>query len=106
MSSQVVRIFITAALFVHGVGHLLGFFMPARSWLLPGVAEPTLRIVGGALWLLIMAGFVASSLGYFGLVPPGNWWRPVTLAFAVLSLAGLILFWGDWPAFNTVGLWA
>jgi hypothetical protein len=38
MSPQILRILIAGALFVHGVGHTLGFWMPARACALQFVA--------------------------------------------------------------------
>ena len=43
MSNDVLPWLIGGALFVHGVGHLLGFWMPVRCWLLPGANEKMLR---------------------------------------------------------------
>jgi hypothetical protein len=103
MSPQLLRVLIAGALFVHGVGHTLGFFMPARSWLLPGAGEPVLRIVGGIIWALATVGFIAAFLGFIGFLVPAEWWRPLAIAFAVVSLLGLFLFWGTWAAFNTIG---
>lgn len=103
MSIQMLRILIAGALFVHGVGHVLGFWLPARSWLLPSVPESTLRIMSSVFWILVALGFIVSCLGFLGIVVPTNWWRPAAVIFAVVSLLGLVLFWNTWPAFNTVG---
>ena len=97
------RILIAGALFVHGVGHMLGLWMPARSWLLPNVGEPTLRIIGGILWVLTAVGFLAACLGFLGFVVPGVWWRPLAVISAFVSLFGLFLFWGTWPTMNVIG---
>jgi hypothetical protein len=103
MSSQTLRILIAGALFVHGVGHTLGFWMPARSWLLPDVPEPTLKVLSSVLWLLAAIGFVAACLGFLGILIPTQWWRTLAVGTAVISLLGLIIFFGNWPAFNTTG---
>ncbi len=103
MSPTTIRILIAGALFVHGVGHTLGLFMPARSWLLPNASEATLRAVSSALWVLVAGGFLISFLGFLGIGVPPDWWRPVAVVFAFISLLGLGLFWGTWPAFNTAG---
>jgi hypothetical protein len=103
MSPQLLRILIAGALLVHGVGHTLGFFMPARSWLLPGAGEGTLKIVGGIFWVLATLGFIAALLGFLGFLVPAEWWRPLAIVFAVVSLLGLFLFLGSWPTFNTIG---
>jgi len=103
MSTQTIRILIAGALFVHSLGHTLGFWRPASSWLLPGASSPTLRIISSIFWMLAIVGFLASSLSFLGIVLPGEWWRALAIIFAIISLAGLILFIGNWPLFNTVG---
>jgi hypothetical protein len=45
MSTPNLRYLVAGVPFVHGVGHLLGFWMPAPSWLLPGMKERVLRVV-------------------------------------------------------------
>ncbi|NIN99531.1 MAG: hypothetical protein GTO49_32090 [Anaerolineae bacterium] len=103
MSPQTIRILIAGALFVHAVGHTLGFWMPARSWLLPNLPESTLRIISSIFWILASIGFLASLLGFLGIVVPVEWWRSIAVVFAFVSLLGLLLFWSTWPAFNTIG---
>ncbi len=103
MSTAMLRILIAGALFVHGVGHTLGLFMPARSWLLPAVGEPTLKVVSNFVWVLTAIGFLATLLGFLGVGVPGDWWRPLAVVFAFVSLFGLFLFWGTWPTFNVIG---
>jgi hypothetical protein len=103
MSTNIIRILIAGALFVHGAGHTLGLFMPARSWLMPNVGEPVLRTVSRILWVITAVGFILSCLGFLGVVVPADWWRPLAVIFALVSLLGLVLFWGTWPTFNTIG---
>jgi hypothetical protein len=104
MSPQVLRTLIAGALFVHGIGHTLGFWKPTRSWLLGHwAAEPTLRIISSIFWVLSAIGFVAACLAFLGILLPHSWWRPAAVVSAVVSLVGLILFIGNWPAFNTIG---
>lgn len=103
MSTPILRSLVARALFVHGLGHLLGFSMPARSWLLPGMKDKALRVAGRVIWVAAAFGFVAACLGFWGVVIPGVRWRPLAAGTAVVSLAGLVLFWNTWPAFNTLG---
>jgi hypothetical protein len=77
--------------------------MPARSWLLPRANPSALRIVTSIFWTLSAIGFVASALGFWGWIVPSAWWSALAILFAVVSLIGLVLFFGTWPAFNTVG---
>jgi len=97
MSTNTIRILIAGALFVHGVGHTLGLWMPARSWLMPNAREPVLRTLSSILWVLTAVGFILSCLGFLGVVVPVDWWRPLAVVFALVSLLGLGLFWGTWP---------
>jgi len=100
MTPQTIRILISGALFVHGVGHTLGIWKPARSLFFLKVPEPTLRLVGGTIWVIIAIGFIASAMSFFGVLLPADWWRPVATIFAVVSLVSLILFGRSWPIFN------
>ena len=102
MSDDVLRWLIAGALFVHGVGHSLGFWMPARSWLLPGANDQMLRRLSSVFWALAMVGFVGASLSYLGFLLPAAWWGTLALVSACISLLGLLLFFGNWPAFNTI----
>ena len=103
MSTQIIRILIAGALFVHGTGHLLGFWMPARSWLFPNLGEHSLRIISSIFWILAAVGFLAALLGFLGVLVPSHLWRPLAVGTALVSILGLVLFWGTWPAFNTIG---
>jgi hypothetical protein len=94
MSTQTIKILIAGAIFVHGVGHTLGYFMPARSWLIPNLPARTMRVISNAVWTLAAAGFLLSFLSFLGIVLPSNLWRPLAVAFAIVSLLGLGLFWG------------
>jgi divalent metal cation (Fe/Co/Zn/Cd) transporter len=49
-----------------------------------------------------MIGFVAAALSFSGLVLPGEAWRQLAVASAIVSLLGITLFFGTWPVFNTV----
>ena len=103
MSTGLVRNLIAGALFVHAVGHTLGLFMPARSWLLPNASEPVLRTMSSIFWILTAGGFLLSCVSFLAIIVPSDWWRPLAMVFAVVSLIGIGLFWGTWPAFNVIG---
>lgn len=102
MSTQTIRILITGALFVHGIGHTLGIWKPARSLFFLKVPMPILKLIGAIIWILIAVGFIASAMGFYGILVPVNWWRPLACVFAVISLSGLIAFGRNWPLFNFV----
>jgi hypothetical protein len=103
MSVQTLRLLIAGALFVHGVGHSLGYFKPAKSWLLAFLGEPALRVTANVVWTVAGLGFLLSCLAFLGIVVPGEWWRPLAIIFALASLIGLVAFLGNWPVFNTIG---
>lgn len=103
MSSQMLSWLIAGALFVHGVGHLLGFWMPVRCWLLPGASEKMRRAISSVFWIVSLVGFVAASLSFLGILLPGDLWQGLAVVSACVSLLGLVLFIGNWPVFNTAG---
>ena len=103
MSAQTIRILIAGALFGHGVGHTLGYFMPARSWLFPNSPARIMRVIANVVWTLAAVGFLLSFLSFLGFILPSDIWRSLAVAFAIVSLLGLALFWGMWPWFNTFG---
>jgi uncharacterized integral membrane protein len=106
MSTQTIRFLIAGALLVHGIGHTLGIWKPARSLPFLDVPESTLRLIGGVIWVLVAVGFIASSMGFYGILIPADGWRTLAIVFAVISLAGLILFGRAWPIFNLIGAYA
>jgi hypothetical protein len=57
----------------------------------------------GIIWVLVAVGFVASSMSFYGILVPTDWWRPLAVVFAAISLVGLILFGRSWPIFNFIG---
>lgn len=117
MSPESARGLIFAVLMIHGLGHggALGALiwialrpgdptgdrLAARSWLIPGLSASTAAAIAGGHWLVSMSGFVGAALAAWGLLPLDAW-RPVAIVSAIVSLAGMILFLGTWPVFNTV----
>jgi hypothetical protein len=106
MSTQTIRILIAGALFVHGIGHTLGIWKPARSLPFLDIQDSTLRLIGGVIWVLVAIGFIASSMGFFGILVPANGWRTLAIVFAVISLVAILLFGRTWPIFNLIGAYA
>lgn len=110
------NLIIGGVLLVHGLGHggalaaLLWIrlmpgtetrgWLAARSWLFPSLTVSTASIVASAFWIIALIGFVAAALSFWGILLPADLWRPVAVASAVVSLVGMILFVGTWPAFN------
>lgn len=116
MSADSTRLLIGGVLLIHGLGHggalgaLLwmrafpnsptGGWLAARSWLAPTVHTSELTWVAMAFWIVALLGFVAASLSFWGALLPGDWWRQLAVASAMVSLTGMIVFFGTWPAFN------
>ena len=106
------RIVIAVVLLAHGIGHSLGLF-PAfglaktkqctdHSWLLTNfIGESAARRFGVVLWLAAMFGFIGAALGFYGIQ---EWWRSLAIASAIVSLAGLALYWNAFPSLiNKIG---
>src|SRR5918994_1319513 len=96
-----IRYLITAALFAHGLGHLLflanswGYWKgngEGHSWLFSGILGAGQPVEGifGLLWLIPLVGFVAVSWGY---LTHQSWWPQLALASAAISLAMIVLWW-------------
>jgi hypothetical protein len=118
VSPQTTKVIIAGVLLLHGLGHVgalaaiavnwsdrgttTGAWLPARSWLIPSLAPQTAKIVASTFWVLATIGFVAAALSFLGIVVPGAMWRQVALASSVVSLLGITLSFGTWPAFNII----
>ena len=55
-----------------------------------------------AFWILSLLGFVTAALSFSGVLVPGDAWRPLAVASAMVSIVGIALFFGTWPMFNTL----
>jgi hypothetical protein len=99
MSGSFWRIFVALVILVHGIGHVL-FLAPclgftqwgqsAHSWLLTRtVGDVATRVIGGLLWLVVIAGFLAAGIGLLG---QDAWWRTLAVGSAGVSLLALLLF--------------
>ena len=118
MSDHVVKLIVAVALLVHGLGHggALGALMwigarpgtdtggwlAARSWLVPSLPASTATTVASSFWILSLIGFVVTALPFWGVLIPGQAWRPLAVASALVSTVGVVLFFGTWPMFNTL----
>jgi hypothetical protein len=83
MSSPLWSILFGVFLIVHGVGHAAGFYLGNRAF--------------AALWVPALAGFIAAGLAFFGAALPHEWWRPLAVASASLSMFVIIAFWPPAP---------
>ena len=117
MSDQTIKIVVSAVLLLHGLGHggalgaLIwvkfrpedaGAWQAARSWLFPSLPAVTATAVASIFWVLSLVGFVAAALSFWGVLVPGDAWRQLAVASAIVSILGITLFLGTWPTFNTL----
>ncbi len=118
MPDPIVRLVIAGGLLLHGLGHggalgaLLwigarpgsdtGAWQAARTWLVTTLPATTATTVASAFWVVSLIGFVAAALGFWGVGVPAEAWRPLAVVSAVISMAGIVLFFGTWPMFNTL----
>src|SRR5512140_3468238 len=118
MSDEMLKLVIGGVLLVHGLGHggalgaLLwirlrprsssGDWAAARTWLMPALPPETAATLASAFWIAALVGFVMAALSFWGLLLPVGVWQSVALGSAVVSLLGIVLFFGTWPAFNTL----
>jgi hypothetical protein len=106
---------IAIVFFVHGIGHIM-CIMPAlgmnvsptwnsNSWLLTDMLGQ--RVTNGLaviIWMLAVIGFLLAALALPGWGVPHEWWRPLAVVSAVISLVGIVLFWNAFVTwFNKAG---
>jgi hypothetical protein len=118
VNPQVIQAILPLVLLLHGLGHggaiaalawmaarpgdPTGGWHAARMWLVPALAPSTATALACTFWALALAGFVAAALAFAGFVVPADALRPLAVGAALISLAGIVLFLGTWPVFNTV----
>ena len=118
MSDQMIKLIAGGVLLMHGLGHggalgalasirftpgtNTGDWLAARSWLIPPLAGGTATTIASAFWIVSLVGFVIAAMSFWGVVIPGSVWRPLAVASALVSIAGITLFFGTWPMFNTL----
>jgi hypothetical protein len=96
-----VNLLIVVVVLAHGVGHVL-FLGPAlrvadwasqssHSWLLTATLGDGLsRAIASLVWSAAIVLFVGGVAGY---LTDAAWWRAATVAAAVVSLLGIVVFW-------------
>ncbi len=116
MVESTIELILFLALLIHGIGHVgalgtlavlayrpqtsTGNWKAARSWLLPSMSTRTATALASVLWVAALVGFVLVAFGWWGVVLPGLW-RPLAVLSAVISTAGIALFFRTWPMANT-----
>jgi hypothetical protein len=118
MSDQAIKLLAAGVLLVHGLGHggalgalawirlrpgtPTGDWLAARSWLVPSLPGDTATMLASTFWAVSLVGFVIAAMSFWGVVVPGSAWRHLAVASALVSFAGIVLFFGTWPMFNTL----
>ena len=71
------------------------FFSGLGSWLLTrlGLSESATKTTAITLSVIATIGFVAAGLALFGILVPFDWWRPLAIASAAVSLLLVVIFW-------------
>ncbi len=69
---------------------------------MPALSADTATAAACTFWAIALVGFVAAALALAGLLVPVDALKPLALGSAIVSLAGIGLFLGTWPAFNTL----
>jgi len=118
MSDPMIKLLAGGVLLLHGLGHggalgalawirlrpgtPTGDWLAARSWLVPSLPADTATTIASAFWIASLVGFVVAAMSFWGVLVPGEVWRPLGVAVALVSIAGIVLFFGTWPMFNTL----
>lgn len=105
---------VAVVVLAHGIGHSLGLLQMFKvatvspewhgdSWLLTEPLGVTAtQVVGGALWVGAIVGFVGVAAVVVGWLP-ASWFVPLAIASSAASLAGIVLFPVAFPPLSTVG---
>jgi hypothetical protein len=118
MSDPTIRLIAAGVLLLHGLGHggalgalawirlrpgtPTGAWHAAQSWLVPSLPGDTATTVASAFWVASLVGFVVAAMSFWGVLIPEGVWRPLAVASALVSIAGIAFFFGTWPMFNTL----
>lgn len=110
------RFLISAVLVVHGLGHggalgaliwmrafpdtPTGGWLAARSWLLPALRSSDATNIAMVFWIVAMIGFLWAAASFLGFAGTGSLWRSLATASAIVSLSGMLVFFGTWPLAN------
>jgi hypothetical protein len=118
MSDQTIKLVAAGVLLLHGLGHggalgalawiryrpgaPTGDWHSAQSWLVPSLQSDAATTLASTFWVVALVGFVLAAMSFWGVVVPGDVWRPLAVASALVSIAGITCFFGTWPMFNTL----
>jgi hypothetical protein len=89
LSNEMVRYLIGGFLIIHGIGHSGGYWMFRKSWVSPTLTEAPIKWLFIAVWLVAMVGYIVAGVGLF---QAQSWWRMLTIAASIVSLAVSLLY--------------
>jgi hypothetical protein len=98
-------------LIAHGLGHSMGFLaswttipsgLTSGHWLLSSdiTMDSAVGRVFGLVWLLALASTTAAGVG---LLLRQEWWQPVAVVAAILSLIAIVPWASVMPTFSAIG---
>ena len=99
MVSTTIRYGLAVIIFAHGIGHVVGFWGDSRfSWALTGVLGEGLTWALEVVWMLVSAAlFLGAVMALLDIAVPHETWRTLVSVAALVSIGGIVLFWGTWP---------
>jgi len=111
LSANFIRVLIAGALLAHGIAHAVAVIalgaqslggptasrVSVRSWLFASLSLNTIAAVALPFWILSTFGFLAAAMSFWGILVPGDAWRQLAIAGAIVSILGIVLFSGIWP---------
>ena len=120
MSAHTIALVIAAVLFLHGIAHLGALaaliangrgvptdgWRAAHSWLVPSLSPRVAAMVAAFFWILSAIAFVLAGIAFWRASLPPATWSQLALASALISTVGILLFWRNWPTFNTLAAMA
>jgi hypothetical protein len=118
MSEEMIKLIAAGVLLLHGLGHggalgalawirlrpgtNTGEWLAARSWLMPSLPGDAAATAAAIFWVVSLIGFVVAAMSFWGVLVPAGVWRPLAVGSALVSITGIVLFFGTWPTFNTL----
>ena len=111
MAPHSIRFIVFLILLMHGIGHYMGVVSALgvklskssthHSWMFK---NQNARVLCFTFFLVPFFGFIGASLSFQDWVLPHHLWTNLALSSAILSLAGIILFWNALAVwFNKIG---
>ncbi|NWF67532.1 MAG: hypothetical protein HXY40_00460 [Chloroflexi bacterium] len=111
MNTQGFRWAVILILFLHGVGHIMGFFAAwtdiavgfnTNSWIF-SADVPIQSVVGKVFGLLWLAALLTYAWALWRLLMQREDWRLAALMASILSLGAILPWWNSLPTLSALG---